>query len=68
MGIVVDAVSDVYTISDDETRRTPELTEDKNSAFIKGLVNVDDKMIILLDVESLLSFEQKTLTKLVAAQ
>ncbi|WP_420592031.1 chemotaxis protein CheW [Bacterioplanoides sp.] len=68
MGIVVDAVSDVYAISDDETRKTPELTEDKNSVFIKGLVNVNDKMIILLDVESLLSFEQQTLTKLVAAQ
>lgn len=68
MGIVVDAVSDVYAISDEETRKTPELTEDKNSVFIKGLVNVNDKMIILLDVESLLSFEQQTLTKLVAAQ
>ena len=68
MGIVVDAVSDVYAISDDETRKTPELTEDKNSVFIKGLVNVNDKMIILLDVESLLSFEQQTLTKLVAAK
>lgn len=57
MGIVVDAVSDVYTISESETRRTPELTEDKNSVFIKGLVNVNDKMIILLNVESLLSFQ-----------
>lgn len=59
MGIVVDAVSDVYTISDSETRNTPELTEDKNSVFIKGLVNINDKMIILLNVESLLNFQLK---------
>jgi purine-binding chemotaxis protein CheW len=64
MGIVVDAVSDVYSISDEETRKTPELTEDSNSVFIRGLVNVNDKMIILLDVESLLSFEKKSLDQL----
>jgi len=64
MGIVVDAVSDVYSISDEETRKTPELTEDSNSVFIRGLVNVNDKMIILLDVESLLSFEKKALDQL----
>ncbi|MCY0966046.1 chemotaxis protein CheW [Parathalassolituus penaei] len=55
MGIVVDAVSDVYTIAEGTTRRAPELSEDNNSVFIKGLVNVNDKMVILLDVASLLS-------------
>lgn len=54
MGIVVDAVSDVYTIAESTTRRAPELGEDNNSMFIKGLVNVNDKMVILLDVSSLL--------------
>ncbi len=54
MGIVVDAVSDVYTISEQATRKPPELTEDRNSSFIKGLVNVNDKMVILLDVNELL--------------
>ncbi|MAE21510.1 MAG: chemotaxis protein CheW [Pseudomonas sp.] len=55
MGIVVDAVSDVYTIADGETRKPPELTEDDNSDFIKGLVNVNEKMVILLDVAELLN-------------
>ncbi|UXD88233.1 chemotaxis protein CheW [Thalassolituus hydrocarboniclasticus] len=57
MGIVVDAVSDVYTIADASTRKPPELTEDKNSGFIKGLVNVNEKMVILLDVGKLLSIQ-----------
>jgi len=52
---VVDAVSDVYTIADGETRKPPELTEDDNSDFIKGLVNVNEKMVILLDVAELLN-------------
>ena len=55
MGIVVDAVSDVYAISQSDRRKAPELTEDNNSVFIEGLVNVNEKMVILLDVESLLS-------------
>lgn len=54
MGIVVDAVSDVYTISEQETRKPPELTEDCNSRFIRGLVSVNEKMVILLDVNELL--------------
>jgi purine-binding chemotaxis protein CheW len=54
MGIVVDAVSDVYTIAQCDTRKAPELSEDGNSVFLQGLVNVNDKMVILLDVESLL--------------
>ncbi|MAY14439.1 MAG: chemotaxis protein CheW [Oceanospirillaceae bacterium] len=58
MGIVVDAVSDVYTIADASTRKPPELTEDKNSGFIKGLVNVNEKMVILLDVDDLLNISE----------
>lgn len=61
MGIVVDAVSDVYTISESETRRTPELSEDHNSDFIRGLVNVNDKMVILLDVGELLKMNSEIL-------
>jgi purine-binding chemotaxis protein CheW len=59
MGIVVDAVSDVYTIAEGTTRRAPELSEDNNSLFIKGLVNVNDKMVILLDVSSLLALQSR---------
>lgn len=61
MGIVVDAVSDVYAISDQEARRPPELSEDKNSVFIRGLATINEKMIILLDVEKLLKFEAQEL-------
>ena len=48
MGIVVDAVSDVYTISDASTRKPPELTEDRNSGFIKGLVMLTKKWSFFL--------------------
>mgnify|MGYP006094953303 FL=1 len=61
MGIVVDAVSDVHSISDSDTRNSPELIEDLNTEFIRSLVSVDDNMIILLDVQRLLTIDKKIL-------
>jgi purine-binding chemotaxis protein CheW len=61
MGIVVDAVSDVHSISDSDTRNSPELIEDLNTEFIRSLVSVDDNMIILLDVQRLLTIDKQIL-------
>ena len=54
MGIVVDAVSDVYSLSTQDVRMAPDLGEHVNTSYIKGLVNVDSKMVILLDINELL--------------
>ncbi len=59
MGIVVDAVSDVHSISDSDTRNSPELIDDLNTEFIRSLVSVDDNMIILLDVKRLLTIDHQ---------
>lgn len=61
MGIVVDAVSDVHSISDSDTRNSPELIEDLNTEFIRSLVSVNESMIILLDVQRLLTIDKKLL-------
>jgi purine-binding chemotaxis protein CheW len=54
VGIVVDAVSDVYSIVDDEIRESPDVTNSSNSSFIKGLANVNEKMVIILELDKLL--------------
>ena len=54
MGIVVDAVSDVYSLSSDEMKAAPDLGDNVNTSYIKGLVNVGNKMVILLDINELL--------------
>ncbi|HEY7773496.1 MAG TPA: chemotaxis protein CheW, partial [Marinagarivorans sp.] len=48
MGIVVDAVSDVYTLSRSDMRSAPDLGNSIDTDFIQGLVTVDKKMVILL--------------------
>lgn len=54
MGIVVDAVSDVYSLAAEEMKSAPDLGDHVNTLYIKGLVNVNNKMVILLDINELL--------------
>lgn len=53
IGIVVDAVSDVLNVGVDEIKPTPDFGETVSTEFIKGLASVDDKMVMLLDVDKL---------------
>lgn len=57
MGIVVDAVSDVYSLTDTEMKQAPDLGDAVNTDYIRGLVNVDGKMVILLEIDRLLNME-----------
>ena len=54
MGIVVDAVSDVYNLDKDAATRAPYVAETSNKPFIDGLINVSEKMVVLLDLNKIL--------------
>jgi len=58
MGIVVDAVSDVYDIAEDEIKPPPDFGSIISTEFVKGLVTVKDKMVIMLDIDLLLNSEE----------
>ena len=55
MGIVVDAVSDVSNFNRSDIHPAPELSENKNTAFVKGLGSAENKMVILLDINKLMN-------------
>ncbi len=57
-GIVVDAVSDVYTLAKKDMKDAPNIGEKMNVSFIKGLINVNDKMVILLELETLVGTDE----------
>ncbi len=61
MGIVVDAVSDVYALADAEMRPAPDLGDSVEVEFIKGLVSVNNKMVILLNIDELLNIDDQNL-------
>jgi purine-binding chemotaxis protein CheW len=53
VGIVVDAVSEVYNVNTAETKPPPEMCGDVDTIFVKSLATFDDKMLILLDIDRL---------------
>jgi len=55
MGIVVDAVSDTYNIPEESLKPAPEFGDNIDLAYVKGLATVDEKMLILLDIDKLLN-------------
>lgn len=61
MGVVADAVSDVHSINDCDACNSPDLIENLNAEFVRGLVSVDNSMIILLDIQRMLSIDKQLL-------
>jgi len=55
MGIVVDAVSDVYNVPETEMKPPPDFGNVVNVDYVRGLATVDEKMIIVLDIDHLLT-------------
>ncbi len=54
IGVVVDSVSDVMEIPAEAVRPAPEMHSAVDASFIKGLAQLEDRMVILLDIEALL--------------
>jgi purine-binding chemotaxis protein CheW len=55
VGIVVDGVSDVIQLAAEQIRPAPEFGATVNAHHIVGLGTVDERMLILLDIEKLVS-------------
>ena len=55
VGIVVDAVSEVYNVAADAVKPTPDLGAGADAACVSGLTSVDDKMVMLLDMNRLVA-------------
>lgn len=55
VGIVVDAVSEVYTFPAEAIMPPPEVGEKIDGACINGLANADAKMVMLLDIDRLIA-------------
>jgi purine-binding chemotaxis protein CheW len=58
VGIVVDAVSDVINIGSDEVKPPPQFGVAFDSQYLHGLVAVNDHMVILLNIEKLISSQE----------
>lgn len=55
IGLVVDGVSDVYTLNKKELQPAPEMAGTVNTDYVNGLATVSDKMVIILHVDQLIN-------------
>ena len=62
MGIVVDAVSDVYAVPSEELRPSPDFGGNVDVEVVRGLATVDEKMVIILNIDRLLNSDELDVT------
>ena len=55
VGAVVDSVSDVLELSSDAVKEAPSMNANVDMSFITGIANVGERMLILMDIEALMS-------------
>jgi purine-binding chemotaxis protein CheW len=67
-GVVVDGVSDVVDVDTAEVRPAPDLGSKAATDYIRGLVPVADRMVVLLDIDRLIATDMTTLSPLTAAE
>ena len=58
IGLIVDSVSEVSDITGEEIENAPSFGQGIDTSFIMGLGKVKDKIIILLDIDTVLSTEE----------
>lgn len=54
-GMVVDSVSDVVTLTPEQIKPAPEMNSAMDTAYLRGLGTLDERMLILVDIDKLLS-------------
>lgn len=66
VGIVVDGVSDVIALTAEQIRAVPDLVASIDTKYIVGLGTVKERMLILVDIQRLMSSQDMALLDSVA--
>lgn len=66
VGIVVDGVSDVLALNAAQIKPAPEYTVTLSTQYLLGLGSLNERMLILVDIEKLLNSEEMALLDIAA--
>jgi purine-binding chemotaxis protein CheW len=58
IGVLVDAVSDILTINESDIKPAPEADRGVSASFITGLISLEERMVVLLNVDHLFDVKQ----------
>lgn len=53
VGLLVDAVSDILTVTPEQIRAVPEIDHGTTAEFMSGIINVNDMMVVILSLDKL---------------
>jgi purine-binding chemotaxis protein CheW len=67
VGMVVDSVSDVITLAADQIKPAPEMGSALNTDHLIGLGTIDERMLILVDIDKLMSSDEMGLIEKIGA-
>jgi purine-binding chemotaxis protein CheW len=67
VGMVVDSVSDVITLNAEQVKPAPEMGTAFNTDYLIGLGTLDERMLILIDIDKLMSSAEMGLIDKIAA-
>jgi len=67
VGLLADAVVDIVTVAAGSIKPVPDLDQRDHSAFLAGIVSVEGRMVILLDLHHLLDRDKAVLAQASAA-
>jgi len=67
VGMVVDSVSDVTTLSPEQIKPAPEMGSALDTEYLIGLGTIDERMLILVDIDKLMSSVEMGLIDKVSA-
>ena len=58
IGLIIDSVSDVLTIKEDEIMKKPEMSSKEGCGYVKNIGRINNEVILLIDCEQLLSADE----------
>ncbi|MFJ1298477.1 chemotaxis protein CheW [Pseudomonadota bacterium AL_CKDN230030165-1A_HGKHYDSX7] len=67
VGMVVDSVSDVITMQDAQIKAAPSVGSGAETSYVTGIGTIDDRMVILVDIDRLMSASDLVAVNAVAA-
>ena len=62
VGMIVDAANDVVDITETQIESPPDVVGSIDKHFVKGVVNLKERLLIILDVEELLEVTAEEIT------
>lgn len=68
IAIIVDSVSDVVDITQEQLKKSPALNEGINTEYMRGMFKHDDKIVVVMDLEAVVKTEDISKLQQMAGQ